>query len=42
MPTLPLLRGTCFTSQSMVSQVSVLSSTSLGPAFTALCGRMFT
>ena len=32
MPTLPLLFGTCFTNQSIVSYVSVLSSVSLGPS----------
>ena len=31
MPTLPLFRGTFFTSQSMVSHASVLSSVSFGP-----------
>ena len=38
MPTRPLLQGTFFTSQSMVSQVSVLSSVSFD-AFFGLCGR---
>ena len=30
MPTLPLVSGVCFTSQSMVSQASVVSSVDVG------------
>ncbi len=41
-PTRPLLFGTCFTSQSIVSYVSVLSSMAVAPDFVARCGRMLT
>jgi hypothetical protein len=39
MPTRPLLFGMCFTSQSIVSQASLLSSMSFGPFFAGLKGR---
>ena len=38
-PAFPLLAGTFFTSQSMVSYVSVLSSVSRGPSKWVLCDR---
>ena len=42
MPTLPLWLATCLTSHSMVSQVSLLSSTSAGPFLAGWYGRMST
>ncbi len=42
MPTRPLLQGTCFTSQSTVSHVSVLSSVSVFADFAGLCDRTST
>ena len=41
-PTRPLWLGTCLISQSIVSNVSVLSSMSLGLVFCGRCGRMLT
>jgi hypothetical protein len=42
MPTLPLWFDRCFSSQSMVSQASLLSSTSPGPFFAGMYGRAST
>ena len=41
-PTLPLLLGTCFSSHSTVSNVSVLSSTSWFPLGASMWGRIST
>ena len=42
MPTLPLWFSTCLMSHSMVSQVSLLSSMSVGPFFAGRYGRTLT
>ena len=42
MPTLPLWLGTCLMSHSIVSQVSLLSSTSAGAFLAGRCGRTLT